>query len=105
MSTDQPDQNTTTQPGADQPHPDAAPDSGQEGTVIPSPAPAGGPARPASEAVEREPAGEPEYTRPPMPVVLPRWLRSRATALSALRWAGEYAGRHVAFRQSGPTAA
>ncbi|MBV9141310.1 MAG: hypothetical protein JO115_10395 [Pseudonocardiales bacterium] len=97
MSTDHPDQNTTTQPGAEQPHPDAAPDSGQEGTVIPFPAPAGGQEQPAPEAVDREPADEPEYTRPPMPVVLPRWLRSRATALSTLRWAGEYAGRHVAF--------
>ena len=32
-----------------------------------------------------------------MPVVLPSWLRSRETALGTLRWAVEYAGRHVAF--------
>ena len=41
--------------------------------------------------------GELAYTQRPMPVVLPLWLRSRETALSTLRWAGEYAGRHVAF--------
>jgi DNA segregation ATPase FtsK/SpoIIIE, S-DNA-T family len=52
---------------------------------------------PAPEVLDGELVAEPEYARRPMPVVLPPWLRSRDTAVGTLRWAMEYAGRHVAF--------
>jgi S-DNA-T family DNA segregation ATPase FtsK/SpoIIIE len=103
MSTEHPDENTTTQPstdqpqppaGADQPQPEAAPDSEREGTVIPFPAPAGEQAQPAPEG---ELLGELECLRWPMPMVLPLWLRSRQTTLGTLRWAVKYAGLHLAF--------
>ncbi|MGH3829221.1 MAG: hypothetical protein ACRDRS_02025 [Pseudonocardiaceae bacterium] len=97
MNPDTPDENTHTQPDAAHPQPDAVSGAGRDGTVIPFPAPVSGPAQPAPEVVEGELVGEPEYARWPMPVVLPPWLRSRQTALGTLRWAGEYAGRHVAF--------
>ncbi|MGH3827104.1 MAG: hypothetical protein ACRDQX_08015, partial [Pseudonocardiaceae bacterium] len=105
MNPDQPDETTHTQPGAeppqphgaDNPQPDAVADSGRDGTVIPFPTPPGGPAQPAPEVVEGKVVGEPGCVRWPMPVVLPPWLGSRQTALGTLRWAGEYAGRHVAF--------
>ncbi|MBV9160071.1 MAG: hypothetical protein JO281_00630 [Pseudonocardiales bacterium] len=107
MNPEQPDENTTTRPDAnqpqtspatDQPQPDAAPDSERDGKVIPFPAQAGGQPQRAPEVVEGEPlVGELECLRWPMPVVLPLWLRSRKTALGTLWWAGEYAGRHVAF--------
>jgi S-DNA-T family DNA segregation ATPase FtsK/SpoIIIE len=41
--------------------------------------------------------GEQDYTRRPLPVVLPPWLRSRRTALATLRWALRYAARHIGF--------
>ncbi|MGH3828147.1 MAG: hypothetical protein ACRDQX_13410, partial [Pseudonocardiaceae bacterium] len=97
MNPDQPDENTHTQPAVEHPQPDAVPGSGRDGKVIPFPAPVGGPEQPAPEVVEGEVVGEPECVRWPMPVVLPPWLGSRQTALGTLRWAGEYAGRHVAF--------
>ncbi|MGH8922310.1 MAG: hypothetical protein ACRD0H_28895, partial [Actinomycetes bacterium] len=105
MNPEQPDETTHAQPsaalpqspGAEQSQPDAVSGAGRDGKVIPFPAPPGGPAQPAPEVVEGELVGEPEYVRWPMPVVLPAWLHSRQTALGTLRWAGEYAGRHVAF--------
>ncbi|MGH3702454.1 MAG: hypothetical protein ACRDQY_24000 [Pseudonocardiaceae bacterium] len=104
MNPDQPDQNTNTQPtgahqspGGDQPQPDAARQPGREGKLIPFPTPAGGQVVPAPEVLDGELVDEPDYTQRPMPVVLPPWLRSRDTALGTLRWAVEYAGRHVAF--------
>ena len=72
--------------------------------LIPFPGPAspqapatGARVDPAPEVVEGELLGEPDYTRWPMPVVLPPWLRSRETALGTLWWGARYAGRHVAF--------
>jgi DNA segregation ATPase FtsK/SpoIIIE, S-DNA-T family len=99
MSTDQPNQGTLTQPGEDhpQPQPDAAPDSEQQARVIPFPAPASGEVQPAPKAVEGDLLGGPECLQWPMPVMVPPWLRSRQTAWATLRWAIEYAGRHVAF--------
>ncbi len=72
--------------------------------LIPFPG-AAGPVMPATgsglelapEVLDGELVDEPDYTRRAMPVVLPPWLRSRDTALATLRWAGKYAGRHVAF--------
>jgi DNA segregation ATPase FtsK/SpoIIIE, S-DNA-T family len=52
---------------------------------------------PAPEVLDGELIAEPEYVWRPMPTVLPPWLRSRKTAVGTLRWAMEYAGRHVAF--------
>ncbi|HSZ28624.1 MAG TPA: hypothetical protein VK784_02565, partial [Pseudonocardiaceae bacterium] len=106
MTPDQPDQNAHTQPGdtrpqpspgADQPQPDAAPQPGREGRVIPFPTPAGEQAPRAPQVLEGELLSESEYARRPMPVVMPPWLRSRETARATVRWAVEYAGRHVAF--------
>jgi DNA segregation ATPase FtsK/SpoIIIE, S-DNA-T family len=105
MTPDQPDQNTTTQPGdthqqppgADQPQHVAARQLGREGRVIPFPTPAGEQAPRAPQVLEGELLSESEYVRRPMPVVLPPWLRSRETAQATARWAVEYAGRHVAF--------
>ncbi|MGB8199473.1 MAG: hypothetical protein WCF33_07235, partial [Pseudonocardiaceae bacterium] len=101
MTPEQPDQpdNIRPQPapGADQQPLDAAPNSGREATVIPFPTPASGQVPRAPEVLEGELVSEPEYTRRPMPVVLPPWLGSRQTAQATARWAVEYAGRHVAF--------
>ncbi len=64
------------------------------------------PSPPAETATEMEPALEvldgelldgPDYTRRPLPAVLPPWLGSRRTALATLRWAIRYAGRHLGF--------
>ncbi|PZS13233.1 MAG: cell division protein FtsK [Pseudonocardiales bacterium] len=44
-----------------------------------------------------EPLGQAEFTRRPMPLVLPPWLRSQETALGTARWAVRYAGRHIGF--------
>ncbi|MGH3840718.1 MAG: hypothetical protein ACRDS0_04605 [Pseudonocardiaceae bacterium] len=52
---------------------------------------------PAPEVVDGEPLGQAEFTRWPMPKVVPPWMRSRQTALGTLRWAVRYAGRHVGF--------
>jgi DNA segregation ATPase FtsK/SpoIIIE, S-DNA-T family len=62
----------------------------------PSPA-TGGELEPVPEVLDGELVSELDYTRRAMPVVLPPWLRSRDTARATLRWAGKYAGRHVAF--------
>ncbi|HET9253736.1 MAG TPA: hypothetical protein VFO16_00860, partial [Pseudonocardiaceae bacterium] len=40
---------------------------------------------------------ERDYTRRPLPVVLPLWLRSPATARATLRWALRYTARHLGF--------
>ncbi|MGH3685977.1 MAG: hypothetical protein ACRDSM_13140, partial [Pseudonocardiaceae bacterium] len=85
------------QPGADQSPPDTAQTSQGEARVIPFPTPTDGGLEPTSAVLEGELVSEAEYARRPMPVVLPPWLRSRKTALGTLRWAVEYAGRHVAF--------
>jgi S-DNA-T family DNA segregation ATPase FtsK/SpoIIIE len=61
---------------------------------IPTP---GGEVEPAPEVLKGELVGEPAYTRRPMPIVLPPWLRSRDTALATLRWATKYSARHMAF--------
>ena len=79
-------------------HPTIQPANGQsrsgaeEAKLIPFPHPAGTP-----ETLDGGPVGEPEFTHRAMPTVVPPWLRSRDTALATLRWAVEYAGRHVAF--------
>ncbi len=56
--------------------------------------------RPATGA-DLEPApevlDEQDYTRRPLPAVLPPWLRSRRSALATLRWAARYTGRHLGF--------
>jgi uncharacterized membrane protein len=62
--------------------------------LIPFPSPAG-PQMPATgtrlaptpEVLDGELVGRPEFTRRPMPVVLPTWLRSWEIALGTLRWA------------------
>ncbi|MBW0010002.1 MAG: hypothetical protein JO063_07785, partial [Pseudonocardiales bacterium] len=104
MTPDQPDQNTHAQPDEGRPQPppgaylsqpDAAQHSEGEGTVIPFPSLAGVQMQRAPEVLEGELVGEPECVRRPMPVVLPPWLRSRETARATLRWAAEYAARHV----------
>ncbi len=106
MNPEQPDQNTTVPPGDDRQQPQPAADQspsdtaqhpGREATVIPFPTPVGGQLPPAPEVLDGELVSEQDYARRPMPVVLPPWLRSRETALGTLRWAAEYAGRHVAF--------
>ncbi|MBV9014009.1 MAG: hypothetical protein JO272_18535 [Pseudonocardiales bacterium] len=107
MSTEQPDQGTTTHPGDDptpplpgtdyQPQPDTAPDPRRQATVIPFPTPAGDHEHPAPKVPCGQPGGEPDCGRWVMPVVLPSWLRSRQTAWAMARWAIEYAARHVAF--------
>jgi S-DNA-T family DNA segregation ATPase FtsK/SpoIIIE len=107
MTPDQPNQDTHTQPREDhpqpppgaahQPQPDAAQESEREARVIPFPAPTSVGVQPAPEVREGKPVSEQDYTQWPMPVVLPPWLRSRQTAWATLRWAGAYAGRHVAF--------
>ncbi|MGH8918314.1 MAG: hypothetical protein ACRD0H_08260 [Actinomycetes bacterium] len=105
MNPEQPDQNTTVptsdrqqlQPAADQSPSDDAQHPGRQATVIPFPTPAGGQLPPALDVPEGQLVSEQDYARRPMPMVLPPWLRSRETALGTLRWAAEYAGRHVAF--------
>ncbi len=52
---------------------------------------------PAPEVLDGELLDERDYTRRPLPVVLPPWLRSRRTALATLRWAAHYAARHLGF--------
>jgi DNA segregation ATPase FtsK/SpoIIIE, S-DNA-T family len=77
--------------------PDATAQSGndpQDGKLIPFPAPAG---TGVGAVSEEGPASVAESVQRPMPVVLPPWLRSRATAVAMVRWAVEYGGRHVAF--------
>ncbi len=106
MNPDQPGQDTTAAPAED--HPLSQPGAGQspsdtaqtfqgEARVIPFPTPVGGQLPPAPEVLEGHLVSERDDARRPMPVVLPLWLRSRATARATLRWAVEYAGRHVAF--------
>ncbi|MGH3769343.1 MAG: hypothetical protein ACRDTX_30060 [Pseudonocardiaceae bacterium] len=53
--------------------------------------------QPAPEVLEGELLTDLDYTKRPLPVVLPPWLRSRRTALATLRWAVRYAGRQVGF--------
>ncbi|HEV7453577.1 MAG TPA: hypothetical protein VGO16_19820, partial [Pseudonocardiaceae bacterium] len=67
---------------------------GVTGPHVPAP---GGEVAPAPEVLEGELVDGPEFTLRAMPAVLPPWLRSRDTAVGTLRWAVEYAGRHVAF--------
>ncbi len=67
------------------------------GTTGPQPPEVGAGLESASPVLEGELVSEQEYARRAMPVVLPPWLRSTDTALATLRWAVEYAGRHVAF--------
>jgi S-DNA-T family DNA segregation ATPase FtsK/SpoIIIE len=52
---------------------------------------------PAPEVLDGELLDEQDYTRRPLPVVLPPWLGSRRTALATLRWAAHYAARHLGF--------
>ncbi len=85
-------------------HPDDQPPPSREDNLImfpgvagaQVPAPGGG-LQPAPEVLEGELVGGPEFTRRAMPVVVPPWLRTRETAVATLRWAVQYAGRHVAF--------
>jgi len=67
------------------------------GTTSPQTPDMGAGLPPTPEVLDGELVSEAQYVRRVMPVVLPPWLRSRETALSTLRWAVEYAGRHVAF--------
>ena len=52
----------------------------------------------APEVLDGELLDEQDYTKRPLPVVLPPWLRSRRTAFATLRWAARYAARHLGFR-------
>jgi S-DNA-T family DNA segregation ATPase FtsK/SpoIIIE len=65
--------------------------------LIPFPTPANGQLQSPPEALQGELINEPDYARRAMPEVFPPWLRSRDTARAMLRWAVEYAGRHIAF--------
>ena len=65
--------------------------------MIPFPTPASNGVVPTPEVLKGELLRAQDYIRRPMPVVLPLWLRSRDTAWATVRWALEYAGRHVAF--------
>jgi S-DNA-T family DNA segregation ATPase FtsK/SpoIIIE len=76
----------------------------QDDNLIPFPSPAapqilatGTRLAPTPEVSDGELVGRTEFTRRPMPVVLPTWLRSWETAVSTLRWAVRYATRHVGF--------
>ncbi|MGH3766554.1 MAG: hypothetical protein ACRDTX_15640 [Pseudonocardiaceae bacterium] len=87
MTPEHPTRHITTQPKSD----DSRSGAGNA-TLIPFPNPAG-----TSGAFDGGPVGEPGFTRQAMPAVVPPWLRSRDTARATVRWALEYAGRHVAF--------
>lgn len=63
----------------------------------PWPTDTGAELEPAPEVLEGELLGDQDYARRPLPMVLPPWLRSRRTALAALRWAVRYAARHAGF--------
>jgi len=52
---------------------------------------------PASPVLDGELLDGPDYTRRPLPTVLPPWLGSRRTATATLRWAVRYAARHLGF--------
>ena len=64
------------------------------------PSPAAGTAadlEPAPPVLDGELLDAPDYTRRPLPTVLPAWLRSRRAAVATLRWAVRYAARHLGF--------
>lgn len=52
---------------------------------------------PAPDVLDGEVLDGPNYTRRPLPAVLPTWLGSRRTAAATMRWAVRYAARHVGF--------
>lgn len=63
----------------------------------PWPTDTGADLEPVPDVLDGELLDELDYTRRPLPVVLPPWLRSRRTALATLRWAAHYAGRYLGF--------